>query len=209
MYMPTPNGGDFMPPPAGTHLAICYRVIDLGTQLSEYQGETKSAHKIMIGWELCEERMEDNRPFSISQRYTFSSHEKSRLRQDLESWRGTRFHDSDFAGPPNGFHVRKVLGVPCLLNVVHNTRGGKTYANIAAISKPVKGMAVPALVNEKVYLSLDPGEFSQETWDKLSSGLRAIIEKSPEYQQLCRPKTEGHVDAPPPRRNDLDDEIPF
>jgi len=205
MYMPTPNGGDFMPPPAGTHLAICYRVIDLGTQLSEYQGETKSAHKIMIGWELCEERMEDNRPFSISQRYTFSSHEKSRLRQDLESWRGTRFHDSDFAGPPNGFHVRKVLGVPCLLNVVHNTRGGKTYANIAAISKPVKGMAVPALVNEKVYLSLDPGEFSEETWDKLSSGLRAIIEKSPEYQQLRRPKAEGHVDAD----SDDGDSVPF
>jgi hypothetical protein len=38
--------------PAGTHIGRCYRVVDLGTQLVEFQGEHKKQHKIMISWEL-------------------------------------------------------------------------------------------------------------------------------------------------------------
>ena len=78
MHMP-PNsgGGNFEPPPAGTHRAICYRVIDLGTQQSEYQGQTKHQRKIMLSWELVDERMPASgdypeRPFTIHQRYTLS-----------------------------------------------------------------------------------------------------------------------------------------
>lgn len=209
MYMPPNNGGDFIPPPAGTHLAVCYRVIDLGTQQVDWQGETKQQHKLMLSWELPDEKMEDGRPFSISQRYTFSSHEKARFRQDLEAWRGAKFTEADLAGPPNGFHVRKLLGVPCLLTVVHNVKQGKTYANISAVTKIMKGMAAPPLVNERVYFSLDPSEYSQETFDKLSSGLRAAIEKAPEYLEIKRPRGEPVGEAPPPRQNDLDDEIPF
>jgi len=210
MYMPPNNGGDFTPPPAGTHLSICYRVIDLGTQQVEWQGETKQQHKLMLSWEIPEEKMEDGRPFSISQRYTFSSHEKARFRQDLEAWRGAKFTEADLAGPPNGFHVRKLLGVPCQLTIVHNVKQGKTYANISAVTKLMKGLTVPPLVNEKVYFSLDPAEFSEDVWNKLSSGLRAVIEKSPEYAELRRPRSAEHVgEAPPPRHHDLDDEIPF
>ena len=209
MYMPPNNGGDFTPPPAGTHLAVCYRVIDLGTQQVDWQGETKQQHKLMLSWELPDEKMEDGRPFSISQRYTFSSHEKARFRQDLEAWRGAKFTEADLAGPPNGFHVRKLLGVPCLLTVVHNVKQGKTYANISAVTKIMKGMVAPPLVNERVYFSLEPAEYSQETFDKLSSGLRAVIEKAPEYQEIKRPRGEPVGEAPPARRDDLDDEVPF
>lgn len=207
MYMPPSSGGDFTPPPAGTHLSICYRVIDLGTQHVDWQGETKHQHKIMVSWEMPEEKMDDGRPYSISQRYTFSSHEKARFRQDLESWRGAKFTEADLAGPPSGFHVRKLLGVPCLLTVVHNVRQHKTYANISGVAKIMKGMQVSPLANEKVYLSLDPAEFSRETFDKLSSGLRAVIEKSPEYQELCRPARE-HVGEAHDERNPPDDFTP-
>lgn len=212
MYMPPNNGGDFTPPPAGTHLAVCYRVIDLGTQQVDWQGETKQQHKLMLSWELPDEKMDDGRPFSISQRYTFSSHEKARFRQDLEAWRGAKFTEADLAGPPNGFHVRKLLGVPCLLTVVHNVKQGKTYANISAVTKIMKGMQAPPLVNEKVYFSLEPAEYSQDVFDKLSSGLRAVIEKSPEYQEIKRPRGEHVTDAPdernPPALMD-DSEVPF
>jgi hypothetical protein len=210
MYMPANNGGDFTPPPAGTHLSVCYRVIDLGTQQVDWQGESKQQHKLMLSWEIPEEKMDDGRPFTISQRYTFSSHEKSRFRQDLEAWRGAKFTEADLAGPPNGFHVRKLLGVPCLLTIVHNVKQGKTYANISTVTKIMKGMQAPPLVNERVYLSLDPAEFNQETFDKLSSGLRAIIEKSPEYLEIKRPRGEPVHAAPPPRHHDdMDSEIPF
>lgn len=208
MYMPSNSGGDFAPPPAGTHMAICYRVIDLGTQPVDWNGETKHQHKVLVSWELPDEKMEDGKPFSIHQRYTFSSHEKSRFRQDLEAWRGAKFTEADLAGPPNGFHIRKILGVPCLLTVVHNVKQAKTYANISAVSKLMKGMTAPALTNEKVYFSLEKEEYSQEVFDKLSSGLRAAIEKAPEYIHLRQPRGEPVNEAPPPRHDNFE-EVPF
>ena len=46
------RGGNFERCPPGMHLARCYRIIDLGTQKSEYMGQVKYLHKIMIGWEI-------------------------------------------------------------------------------------------------------------------------------------------------------------
>ena len=142
MHMP-PNtgGGDFEPPPAGNHRAVCYRVIDLGTQQTEYQGQTKYQRKIMLSWELCDEIMPARgdfgpKPFSMSQRYTFSSHEKAVLRQHLESWRGVPFQDSDFG--PGGFDIRNVLGKSCLLNVVHEIKNGKITQQIEDVAYQIR-----------------------------------------------------------------------
>ena len=89
MFLPQPTeGGNFEPAPAGTHVAICYRVIDLGTQESVYNGEKKSARKVLISWELPNEEKADGKPFVISATYTWSMHEKSTLRKTLEAWRG-------------------------------------------------------------------------------------------------------------------------
>ena len=38
--------------PQGTHLARCYRIIDLGTQQTEWQGQEKFLRKIMVAWEI-------------------------------------------------------------------------------------------------------------------------------------------------------------
>lgn len=203
MHLPSNSGGDFTPPPAGTHLSICYRVIDLGTQQVDWQGQTKRQHKIMLSWEIPDEKMEDGRPFTISQRYTFSSSDKSTFRQHLEAWRGAPFKDSDFG--PGGFDVRNLIGKACLLTIVHKHDNGKVYANIASVSKPMKGMTVPPLTNETVYFSLST--FDSAVFGKLSDGLKTVIQKSPEYQEAVRTSNE-----PPPHNGapaDLDDEIPF
>ena len=42
MYVPKPDGGNFTPVPAGNHVAICYRFIDLGTQTVEWKGAKKN-----------------------------------------------------------------------------------------------------------------------------------------------------------------------
>src|SRR6185369_10438591 len=76
MYLPAPTESNFTPVPAGTHLGICYRVIDLGTQSTNFNGETKLAHKVLVSWEIPDEKMDDGRPFTISQSYTWSMHEK-------------------------------------------------------------------------------------------------------------------------------------
>lgn len=210
---PNSGGGDFEPPPAGNHRAVCYRVIDLGTQQVEWQGQTKTQRKIMISWELVDEMMAAHgdypeRPFSMHQRYTFSSHEKAVLRAHLESWRGVPFKDSDFG--PGGFDIRNIIGKSCLLNVVQETKAGKTYANIKAVSKLPKGMAAAQPTNGTAYLSLDRAEFNGAVFDTLSEGLKATIKKSPEYAEIMNPSCSEEPPAYATEGpSDLDDAIPF
>lgn len=208
MYMPTNNGGgDFTPPPAGAHAATCYRVIDLGTQHTEFQGQAKLQRKVLISWEITDERMEDGKPFVIAKRYTFSSHEKAVLRKDLEAWRGLAFKESDFG--PGGFNIKTLLGKSCLLSIVHAEKEGKTYGNIASLSRLPRQMNASPLENEIVYLSLEPNEFDVRAFDKLSDGLKEQIRKSPEYAALAAPSPHDAAYGESRTMNDLDDDIPF
>ncbi len=192
LTLPQESGGDFELAPADTHTATCYRVIDLGTQQIEFNGETKHQHKIMISWEL-DAKMEDGKPFSIHKRYTFSSHEKATLRQDLESWRGAAFTAEDFGK----FKLPNLLGKACLMGIIHTTKNGKTYANISSIMKLPKGMPIPPLVNEMV--DFDLSEFDSAIYAKLSKGLQETIAKSPEYAQVMgKLKPASRDDEPDP-----------
>lgn len=204
MFIPKPNeNADFIPPPAGTHLAVCYRFIDLGTQETEFNGQKKHQRKVLMGWELPDELMEDGKPFIVQQRYTWSMSDKANLRKDLESWRGKAFEEKDFG--PGGFNIKNVLGKPCVLTIVHETKNGKTYANITAVGKPMKGMASPQPINPVVYFSLE--SFDATVYAALSQGLQGVIAKSPEYQSAVNG---GSGDGLPEQRgDDLDDDIPF
>jgi hypothetical protein len=183
--LPRPTDGDFTPVPAGSFPAICYRVIDLGTQTSSFNGDEKEQHKVMLSFELKDDDcvMPDKRPMTIHQRYTWSMHEKATLRKHLEAWRAKAFTDADFGD--NGFDIRNLLGVPCLLSIVHNTKGDRTYSNISSIAKLPKGMNVGALHNDKVFLSLEDEEFDRNMFAKLPDGIRSTIMDSPEYQRLA------------------------
>lgn len=208
MQLPKPSGNDFAPTPAGTFLGICYRFIDRGTQQSEYMGEKKTRHEVMLSWELAGEFMEDGRPFTASKTYTWSMSEKATLRKDLEAWRGRNFTDDDFDGP-NAFNTKKLLGVPCTLTIVHEEKNGNTFAKVASIGKVMKGMEVPPLSNPTVYLGLTPETWSPETYATLSDKMREVIARSPEYQKLLQKN--GRHDDPGHgnRRSDFDDDIPF
>jgi len=197
-----PEKNDFELTPAGTHVAVCYRVIDLGTQLIEFKGETKKQHKIMIGWELPDELMADGRPFSVHKRYTLSSSTKAALRKDLEAWRGVPFTDEDFGK----FDIGAIIGKGCFIGIVHSSSNDNTFANISSIMKLPKGQSTPTPQNQTVYFSLNA--FDKTVFDSLSENLKATIAKSPEYARLM-----GH-DRPDPSVSDdtvpeLSDEIPF
>ena len=131
-------GATFKPAPSGTFAAVCVDVIDLGALEVTYAGKTKVQHKIRIVWQI-EEEDENGRPFQVSRRYTLSLHEKAGLRKDLESWRGRAFNEEEC----QGFDIEKLLGVGCLLNIIHNTKDGSTYANVSGIMKLPKGMPAP------------------------------------------------------------------
>lgn len=211
------NGGNFELAPAGAHAAVCTRVIDLGLQTSQYYGN--ASHKIMMSFEIAE-KMADGKPFLISARYTLSLGVKAALRKDLESWRGRAFTKEEL----DGFDLRKVLGVPCMLNVVHSEDG--KYSNIKSIMPMPRGMPAIQPVGELLYFAID--EWDDAVFKKLSEKLREKIlnrvlpedEQSktamPTYQQPPGSPFAG-MDRPfaPPRTapafatEDMEDDIPF
>lgn len=188
--LPAPNDREFSPVPAGAHMAICYRVIDLGTQETTWEGKTKQTHQVLVGWEIPEELMEDGRPFTIGQVYTWSMGEKAKLRAHLEAWRGKAFEDIDFRDPKEGgFDIRKIVGKPCMVTVMHSSKNGNTYANVAGVAKLPKSMLAPAAPqNEMAFLWLSADEFDRHAFDGLSEKLKLKIAKSPEYQAITSGK---------------------
>jgi hypothetical protein len=198
------GGGDFELCPAGTFTARCYRVVDLGTQKIEFNGEVKWQPKILIQWELPTELMEDGRPFSVSKRFTASLHEKANLRQVLEAWHGKPFTPEEL----KGFNISKILGMPCIITVVHEPSrdGSKTYANIATVSAPMKGMVVPEGVNKPSMLDFD--HWDKATFETLGKGLQKSIMASQEYKMMMErqgkmPSKQGGA------FDDLESDIPF
>lgn len=175
------GGADFTPPPVGNHPARCVRVIDLGTQTSEYNGQPSTKRQCLVSFELPTELMKggefDGKPFIVSKFYTASLNEKANLRKDLETWRGRAFTAVEL----EGFDSKNVLGKPCLVNVIHSEKGKAKLASIGAVPK---GMTIPPQVNPSVYFSLD--EFDQAGFDALSPGIKKIIAESPEYQKIIK-----------------------
>lgn len=201
------NGSDFKPVPEGTYVAICIRVVDLGTQVTTYQGADKTQRKVLVVWEIPEVRVEregePEMPALIMQRYTASLHEKAVLRKNLEAWRGKRFTDEEL----KGFDLKNVVGQPCQVQILHAESNGSTYANIAAIMASPKGMPKPVPEHPTINFSLDRAEFSEGIFGMLSDKLKATIEQSPEYKALKGGAPAREVENF--SREDLDDQIPF
>jgi len=197
MRLPKPTEShDFEPCPAGNHLAVCYQLVDFGTQETNFEGKTSTRHEILIGWEIPEERMEDGRPFMINQRYRFSMHEKAKLRHHLEAWRGRAFTDAEF----ETFALENILNTSCMLQVIHTHKGDKTYANIASVAALPKGMKKSdGAENELVFFSFD--EPNGDTFDALPEWMRETIAKSPQFEAWMNPQ-ELNQDTPEMRAED-------
>lgn len=168
-------------PPAGTHAARCCHVIDLGTQTMAYQGEQKSAHKVVIAWQLADERRNDGSPFVLSRRFTASLHDKAALRAFLEAWRGRAFTAEELAG----FSLARLINAPCLLNVVHVERDGKAFAEVKSASPLPKGMPLPPEVADPILFDID----DSATWgdfERLSKRQQEAIVASPEWQSRVK-----------------------
>jgi hypothetical protein len=125
--------------PAGTHGSRCVDIVDLGVVTSEFAGEKKEQHKVNIIWQTGEINEKTGKPFLARKRYTLSLHEKSTLRKDLESWRGQAFTPAE----AKGFDLERLIGIPALINVLHEHKNGKDYDNVTTLMKLPKGMSAP------------------------------------------------------------------
>lgn len=164
----TSSATTFTPAPAGTHTAICCQVIDLGDQFSKFYGKVK--HKVLIGWELPDEKDDKGEPFLVWNRYTCSTHEKAVLGQHLESWRGKPFTESE----RNVFSLKGLLGAPCLLSIVHETNDGKTYARVKSVMALPKSTPKPKPTHKHVLFDIDA--WDAETFATFNDNLKKTIE---------------------------------
>lgn len=160
--------------PAGTFVGRCVWLIDLGTQLTTFQGKEKKQQKVLIGFELPTELMADGRPFLVSQRYTNILNEKSNLQKMLESWRGSKFTEQE----AEAFDLTKLIGLPCMISIIHNVSGDKTYANISSVAKLMKGMECPKQINESIVFAIE--EVNTAKYDKLPEWVQGIVKSSQE-----------------------------
>ena len=126
----------FKPAPEGLHQAVCCDVWEPWTETSPFHGGL--VDKTRIVWQIDSEDPENRKRYEVSLIYTLSLHEKAKLCQHLEGWRGKKFTPEE----KRGFDVEKLIGVNCQLQVVHNINDdGKTFANVQAVVPLGKGMA--------------------------------------------------------------------
>lgn len=174
------NGGGASIPvlPEGSYAAVCYMLVDIGLQRSERYGN--SSRKVIIGWELADEYVEvdgEQKPRVFSARYTASLNEKAILRRDLAAWRGRDFTEEEL----RSFDLKSIVGVPCLIQVIHRENNGKVYANLASIMRLPKGMPAPKLTLEPLVFDLEESPLSE--LDKLPEWIIKTIRGSESYQQ--------------------------
>lgn len=197
--------------PSGTHIARCFKLIDLGTQHDEYKGQPKILQKIRIYWELPNELAvfkEDKgeEPYSISSEYTASLGEKANLRHHLEGWRGRQFTEEEL----KGFDLKSIVGKPCMITVVHQKSkdGTRTYDKVTSVSalpkdpKTKKAIEVPPQVNASVIYDIEDGE--NQVFNELPEWIQKIIRESDEFKGPA-PKT-GDKGGQPELE---EDSIPF
>lgn len=190
------GGSDFEPCPTGTHVARCVTVVDLGFQDTPWGAKEKvyiafEVPSVRVRW--TKDDVEHEGAAIIGSQYTNSIHPDSNLGQHLISWRGKQFTEDEKAG----FDLFNILDVPCMISVIHNVKGDKTYANISAIMGVPKGVAIPA--RETDLLAYSPQDPSKAVnFDKL-----------PDWLQKKCSSGQRMTNSPAPPTDDFDDDIPF
>jgi len=177
--------------PEGAYPARCYQIIDKGTTFDEKWGNKK--RKVQILFELPTETavFSDDKgpqPYYVKAVFNLTMGEKASLRKFIESWIGKKLTDAQAAD----FDIVKLLGHPGMVNIAHNGKDDRVYANIMSISPLPKGLACPAAVNE--LLSYDTTEHDEAVFNKLPDFLKDDIRKSDEW--ISRTTAKPAVAAP-------------
>lgn len=176
---PVGGSGNRKIAPQGFHIARCCQIIDLGTseQGGQYPGKKR---KINFVWELPEEQEifdpeKGPQPFIVKSQFTLTFNEKSSLRKCVENWIGKKMSDSE----ASKFNIGLLLGRPCMINIVHNTKGDQTYANVSAITPLAKGVECPQPFNKPIAFNVNAPDL--EVLKSLPQFLQDKIKESDEF----------------------------
>jgi hypothetical protein len=112
-------------PPPGTYTAIIVTVADLGKQKRTVGDEISIRHQLGIAYELADEAGPDGAKLSVSETYTSSLHEKSKL-ADVVS--------AAFGKTPDEVDPADLLGNVLSITVDHRTDSqGRTWCNVISV----------------------------------------------------------------------------
>lgn len=206
------SGADFEKLEAGSYLARCVQMVHIGTVEETIGGKPKKLNKVRITFELPSELKVFNeangeQPYLFSKDYTLSMSEKANLRKMLESWRGEKFSEEQ----AESFDITVLLGVPCMLSIIHNEKG---YPEISGVSKPMKGSVVPAQITPSKELNYEDN-WDQTFFESLPDFITSKMKSSEEYKEMVSKYSQApqsdpfHPDSNGGFKADSNDEPPF
>lgn len=171
----TKGGKDFKKARVGLHEAVCFRLVDLGTQYNKTFD--KYNRKIMFNFELVDEQEDEMRDGETELRNlqtsiwaTASLGEKSNLRPLLAGWAGKDFDEDSVV-------ISDFLGKPCNLSLVLSK--DKEYINVSSLM-PWNKKETPEIQNEIMEIGFDTKE-NFERFSKLSDNIKKQVIVTQEY----------------------------
>lgn len=195
------SDSNFKPIPVGMHTAVCVALIDLGLQAGT--GNFAPAYKIALTFRTPDQLTDKGEPMSITQTLTSSMHKKANLRKLVENWFGKSFTDEENA---KNFDLKVLLGRAALINIKHDSKNDKTYANIAAVNPLPAQIAKPVVKAEDLLYYDDdlPLAEKQAAFLRIAEWLQEKITK-----QLQPQAATPAIGEQPEREPGVDDDIPF
>ena len=193
-------------PEVGNHVGILSQIITVGTQQSSFNGEAKEAFKLLLGFEIPDQLytkgQQAGQTMLVKNEWNVSTHPNAGLRKILEPWLGVFESEEHMKETLEQLH--RMIGATALVNISHSEQG---FANIASLTPPIAGMAVPVPTRIPVLFTLEPinwnpseAELGQMTeiqyeiyqqcgpmkavFDSLPEGTKKRIGKSPEFIEL-------------------------
>ena len=159
------KGGGKIVYPVGFFHAVCSGVVDIGMQISNYDGKESLKHMCYLLFEFIDTENEPNekgsRVKTIAKRYSsinFSTQGdkyKSGLQKDLESWKGHAFTEEEI----EALDLFNLYGANCTILLEKNEK----YTNVTKVVGMEKGKT--KLIPERQFND-EPFDWIQKIKDK-------------------------------------------
>lgn len=169
----------------GSYVARVWQMIQIGN-IAGFEGAIQN--KVRIGFELPTElkvfkEEKGEQPRVISQEYTLSFHEKSKLRKVIEACDPNALKVGE-DGFLEEFDIEQLIGKECLITIAHKPKkdGSGIYAYVDGATRLPKGMKCPEAINPPVVLSYD--KWDEAVFLKQPDFIREKIMSSQEYQRM-------------------------
>jgi hypothetical protein len=194
------------PPPrplheAGSFVAQCVDVINLGKRPETYQGEDKGLVSKLALVFRTGEMDDEGKPIDLDSELNVSTGEKATLRKWAEAWRGEPYPE-EYPNIP----VHLFEGCWAIITVAHKTSGsGKTYAKITGVTKLAKGQKG----GESFLPSYERAEWWQKRKDAYAKECQEYTAKHQPSKPTGKAKPAPDFEDFPAAMDEDPDDLPF